>query len=72
MSPLPVINDPACAARGREIAQQVGLTLAEPRDPTAGSDNFAEFLAAFPGFYCDTRVAFCTRPAPRATTTTPL
>ena len=61
MSPLPVINDPACAARGREIAQQVGLTLAEPRDPTAGSDNFAEFLAAFPGFYCDTG-AFCTRP----------
>ena len=61
MSPLPVINDPACAARGREIAQQVGLTLAEPRDPTAGSDNFAELLAAFPGFYCDTG-AFCTRP----------
>ena len=60
MSPLPVINDPACAARGREIAQQVGLTLAEPRDPTAGSDNFAEFLAAFPGYYCDTG-AFCTR-----------
>ncbi len=61
MSPLPVINDPACAARGREIAQQVGLTLSVPRDPTTGSDNFAEFLAAFPGFYCDTG-ARCTRP----------
>ena len=60
MSPLPVINDPACAARGREIAQQVGLQLAVPRDPTTGSDNYAEFLAAFPGFYCDTG-AHCTR-----------
>lgn len=61
MSPLPVINDEACAAKGREIAQRIGLKLAEPRNPTAGSDNFAEFLAAFPGFYCDTG-ARSTRP----------
>lgn len=39
----------------------MGLTLSVPRDPTTGSDNFAEFLAAFPGFYCDTG-ARCTRP----------
>lgn len=54
MSPSPVINDPACAAFGREIAQEVGLELAPPKNPTMGSDNYAEFLAEFPGFYCDT------------------
>ncbi len=61
MSPAPVINDPAVAAVGREVAQEVGLKLAEPHNPTMGSDNYAEFLAAFPGFYCDTG-ARCTRP----------
>ena len=35
--------------------------MAPPHDPTCGSDNYAEFLAAFPGFYCDTG-ARCTRP----------
>lgn len=54
MSPLPVINHAESAARGREIAQAVGLKLAPPHDPTTGSDNYAAFLAAFPGFYCDT------------------
>lgn len=61
MSPMPVINDPIAAAMGREIALEVGLELAPPHNPTMGSDNFAEFLAAFPGFYCDTG-AHCTRP----------
>lgn len=54
MSPFPVINDPTVAEFGRQIAQEVGLTLAPPHNPTMGSDNFAEFLKAFPGFYCDT------------------
>jgi len=60
-SRLPVINDPAMAALGREVAKSVGFELAPPHDPTCGSDNYAEFVAAFPGFYCDTG-AFCTRP----------
>lgn len=50
---LPVINDPAMAALGREVAAEVGFTFAPPHDPTCGSDNYAEFLAAFPGFYFD-------------------
>ena len=53
-SPLPVINNPEIAAIGREVAASVGFTFAPPHDPTCGSDNYAEFLAAFPGFYCDT------------------
>lgn len=61
MSPMPVINDEEAAARGRKIAQEIGLKLAPPRNPTMGSDNFSEFLAAFPGFYCDTG-ANCKRP----------
>ncbi len=52
-APLPVINDPAMAALGREIAKEVGFTFAPPHDPTCGSDNYAEYLAAFPGFYFD-------------------
>lgn len=58
---FPVINDPKMAALGREVAQSVGFTFAPPHDPTCGSDNYAEFLAAFPGFYCDTG-AHCKRP----------
>ena len=60
-SPLPVINNPEMAALGREVAASVGFTFAPPHDPTCGSDNYAEFLAAFPGFYCDTG-ANCKRP----------
>ena len=60
-SPLPVINNPEMAALGREVAAAVGFTFAPPHDPTCGSDNYAEFLAAFPGFYCDTG-ANCKRP----------
>lgn len=59
-SSMPVINDPAMAEIGREAAQAVGLTLAPPHDPTCGSDNYADFLCAFPGFYCDSG-ARCTR-----------
>ena len=60
-SSLPVINDPKMAAFGRQVAQEVGFTMAPPHDPTCGSDNYSEFLAAFPGFYCDSG-ARCTRP----------
>jgi len=49
--PYPLVNDPAATAVGRAVAQQIGLTLIDDLDPGAGSDNFAEFLAAFPGFY---------------------
>ena len=47
----PLINDAASIAMAREIATEIGLKLADDLDPSAGSDNFAEFLAAFPGFY---------------------
>ena len=47
----PLINDPASIAAAREIATEIGLKLKDDLDPSAGSDNFAEFLAAFPGFY---------------------
>lgn len=47
----PLINDPASIAMARKIATDIGLKLADDLDPSAGSDNFAEFLAAFPGFY---------------------
>lgn len=47
----PLINDPEATKLGRATAQQVGLTLIDGNDPAAASDNFAEFLAAFPGFY---------------------
>ena len=60
-SPLPVINDPKMAALGRKAAEEAGFIFAPPHDPTCGSDNYAEFLAAFPGFYCDTG-ARCKRP----------
>ena len=53
MAPNPLINDKAAAAQGRKIAEQVGLEVVE-LEPTAGSDNFADFLVDFPGFYCQT------------------
>ena len=48
---FPLINDAASIAAAREIATEIGLKLEDSLDPSAGSDNFAEFLAAFPGFY---------------------
>ena len=53
MAPNPLINDKAAAAQGRKIAERVGLEVVE-LEPTAGSDNFADFLVDFPGFYCQT------------------
>ena len=50
---FPLINDPAATEDGRQIAQEMGLELVDGRDPSAASDNFAEFLAAFPGFYAN-------------------
>ena len=47
----PVLNDADCTAAGRQIWEDMGLTLAADCDPSAGSDNFAEFLEVFPGFY---------------------
>ena len=48
---FPLINDAAAIAMAREIAVEIGLKLEDSLDPSAGSDNFAEFLEAFPGFY---------------------
>ena len=48
---VPLINDAAAIAMAREIAVEIGLKLEDSLDPSAGSDNFAEFLEAFPGFY---------------------
>lgn len=53
MAPNPVINDPEAAARGRALAERMGLTVEGAGEPNAGSDDFANFLAAFPGFYCN-------------------
>ena len=47
----PVINDPAITAVGRQVWEEMGLNLVPACDPSAGSDNFAEFLEVFPGFY---------------------
>lgn len=51
MAPYPVINNNEAAARGRALAAQQGLTVLPPADPQAASDNYANFLNAFPGFY---------------------
>ena len=51
MAPYPVINNNEAAARGRDLAARQGLTVLPPADPQAASDNYANFLNAFPGFY---------------------
>lgn len=51
VSKYPIVNDPASTAIGREAAAATGFTL-PVIPPTSASDNFAEFLHAFPGFYC--------------------
>ena len=40
------------AACGRELAEKMGLNVITPEYPNIGSDNYADFLEAFPGFYC--------------------
>lgn len=47
----PVLNDPASAAWGRALAADLGFSLIPAQGPSAASDNFAEFLEAFGGFY---------------------
>nr|WP_300346282.1 peptidase dimerization domain-containing protein [uncultured Oscillibacter sp.] len=47
----PIINDPGAAALGQAASSACGLTLLHT-PPAAISDNFSEFLRAFPGFFC--------------------
>ena len=51
-SKYPVINEPVATEKGRAVAQEIGLKFIDGRDPQAASDNFAEFIHEFPGFYC--------------------
>ena len=50
-SKYPVINTPEEVRVGREEARQLGFEVLE-NPPYSASDNFSEFLHAFPGFYC--------------------
>lgn len=52
MAPNPVINDSEAATRGRELAAELGFTVAPPSKPATGSDDYANFLVDFKGFYC--------------------
>ena len=47
----PVVNDEKMTAIGREAAEAVGFKHFDMPNSSA-SDNFAEFLHAFPGYYC--------------------
>ena len=48
---IPVVNEPAAIAVARKVAGEVeGLTPIET-PKMMGSDNFADFVHAFPGFY---------------------
>lgn len=47
----PVVNDEKMTAIGREAAEAVGFKHFDMSNSSA-SDNFAEFLHAFPGYYC--------------------
>lgn len=51
VAPYPIINDEAAVSIGQKAAQAAGFCLV-PMPPTSASDNFAEFLHEFPGFYC--------------------
>ena len=51
MSSYPVVNDAEMSAVGRRAAEAAGFKLFDMPHSSA-SDNFAEFLHAFPGFYC--------------------
>lgn len=48
----PVINEKTSVERALRVAKSVGFEEADV-EPSAGSDNFAEFLYAFPGCYCN-------------------
>lgn len=47
----PVINDPAVTEAGRAAASRSGLRVV-PWEPMTSSDNFADFLHEYPGYYC--------------------
>ena len=51
MARYPVINDREMTSIGQQAAKAVGFQLLDV-PPSSASDNFAEFLHAFPGFYC--------------------
>lgn len=50
-SQYPIVNDPETVAAGRRAAEMCGLKLVDI-PPATASDNFSEFLHAFPGFFC--------------------
>lgn len=50
MSEYPVINDAACVETGKAAAQRTGLSVCTV-PPSTASDNYGDFLHAFPGFY---------------------
>lgn len=51
VSRYPVINDADMSAVGRKAAERLGFSLFDT-EPTSASDNFAEFLHEYPGYYC--------------------
>ena len=51
MALYPVVNIAESAQRGRALAKELGLTVLAPPNPNLASDNFADFLQAFGGFY---------------------
>ncbi|WP_105205131.1 M20 family metallopeptidase [Neobittarella massiliensis] len=51
MALYPVVNTAESAQRGRALAKELGLTVLAPPNPNLASDNFADFLQAFGGFY---------------------
>ena len=49
---IPVDNDAASIAAAREVVENIDGLSAIQAPKLMGSDNFADFVHAFPGFYC--------------------
>ena len=49
---IPVDNDAASIAAAREVVENIDGLTAIQAPKLMGSDNFADFVHAFPGFYC--------------------
>ena len=49
---IPVDNDAASLAAAREVVENIDGLTAIQAPKLMGSDNFADFVHAFPGFYC--------------------
>lgn len=49
---IPVDNDAASIAAAREVVENIEGLTAIQAPKLMGSDNFADFVHAFPGFYC--------------------